>query len=119
MFAYPPRCTCTLSQPLVVWKSIPGYPEERHGRLEVFFTRQIVEMVPAAPSCDARETLAVRSEHRAIDVEVPLVARRVVVVTCREEPTPNALASAYAPPPAPASTATTSIAIPSLRLGRG
>src|SRR2546426_5369351 len=119
MFAYPPRWTCTFNQPLAVWKSIPGYPDERHGRLEVFFTRQTVEMVPAAPSCDARETLAVRSEHRGIVDEVPLVASCVVLVTCREEPTPNALASAYAPPPAPASTAATSTTIPSLRPSRG
>jgi hypothetical protein len=45
---------------------MPGYPNVRHDFWEVFFTRQIVLIVPAAPCCEATLTDAVSSLQRAI-----------------------------------------------------
>jgi hypothetical protein len=45
---------------------MPGYPNERHDFSDVFFTRQIVLIVPAAPCWEATLTDAVSSLQRAI-----------------------------------------------------
>src|SRR5438445_11745861 len=66
MFGNPPRWTCTFSQPLEVWKSMPGYPFERHATPAVFVTCHSVLMVPAAPCVEATETVAVLSAHTAM-----------------------------------------------------
>src|SRR5438445_166099 len=129
MFGNPPRWTCTFSQPLEVWKSMPGYPFERHATPAVFVTCHSVLMVPAAPCVEATVTVAVRSEHTAMaGVEgalgdgptgegVRCGAGETLGCTllpgtgCRPAPTPKARLSAYMPPLTPARSATTSVTV--------
>ena len=62
---------------------MPGYPNERHGFAEVFFTRQIVLIVPAAPCWEPSRTAVVWSEQRAIaavDAFVEVLGAGSVVV---------------------------------------
>src|SRR5213592_3332449 len=116
----PPRWAWTSIQPLAEWKSIPGYPKERHEEVDVFVTRQVVMIVPAAPSCESTLTAAVvslQSGSEAIDVLVdPLEVDAeappwpVVMDCCEPWPVGTGPAS-WAPfPPHPAATATTSAA---------
>lgn len=119
MFAKPPRCTSTPSQPLEPRKSIPGYPNERQGVEAVLVTRQIVLIVPAAPSCETAETLAVFWLQSGVDepelelvepvedeADVEAVPPPVEVDSWEPGPVGTGPASLAPLPPHPAATAT-------------
>lgn len=80
MFANPPRWTWTSSHPLAPWKSIPGYPKERHSFADVLVTFQVVLIVPAAPCCAAILIATELFEQSGTGVGAVEVAGGAVVV---------------------------------------